>query len=66
MYNTEPYSGTSECTIQSLTVVLLNVWYGSQKVPVSFFYKMVFICATETVGTRHGPFNGELNGPFNG
>ena len=40
---------------------------GHKKVPVSFFYKDgVYSCnGNRTVGTRHGPFNGELNGPFN-
>ena len=27
----------------------------------------IYLCnGNGTVGTRHGPFNGELNGPFNG
>ena len=39
---------------------------GHKKVPISCFYKVgIYSCnGNGTFGTRHGPFNGELNGPF--
>ena len=45
-----------------------NVWYASPKSSRFIFYKDdIYSCnGNGTVGTRHGPFNGELNGPFNG
>ena len=45
----------------SLPFVLNSVRYGSQKVPVSFFIKTVFILATETERLGHGTVRSMVN-----
>ena len=54
--------------VSIFTTSLGDLRYGGHKNSCFVFYKDgVYSCnGNGTVGTRHGPFNGELNGPFNG
>ena len=56
------------CTCVKRNQIEQMLRYGSQKGFCIIFYKDgIYLCnGNGTVGTRHSPFHGELNGPFNG